>query len=109
MSPGVGATSLTRRNAGSRSKRSRYGAPADRADRAAGFRRDVDQLIARARRRALTQIEREAAFLQHPRLEAREQRRRQRGVVERLDDDGQRLEQALVRIALRQQPKQRAD
>lgn len=67
------------------------------------------RILARSGRSASRKVERKTAFAEHARLEPRQGRRRLGLVVERFDDGEQRFEQALVGIALRQQPHQGAN
>ena len=75
--------------------------------RAAGFRRDVDQVRGLAGGGAVFQIEAEAEFGQHRELEPDEVGRRAAGIVEIVQRAVEHLVDVLVRIALRQQPHQR--
>ena len=75
--------------------------------RAAGFRRDVDQVSGRAGGGAVFQIEAEAEFGEHREFEPDEVRRRAAGIVEIVQRAVEHLVDVLVRIALRQQPRQR--
>ena len=75
--------------------------------RAAGFRRDIDQIGGLAGRRAVFQIEPETEFGQHRQFESDQMRRRLAGIVEIVQRAVEHLVDVLVRIALRQQPRQR--
>ena len=79
------------------------------ADRPARFRRDEGQAFAGAGRRASVEVQPEAALGQDLRLESRNERRRERFVVELFGDQGQRVVHRLMRIALGQEPRQRAE
>jgi len=67
------------------------------------------EIVGRAGDGTARKIEPEAEFGQHRDLEAHHQRRRERRLVEMGDHHGERLVQAGMGIALRQQPKQRRD
>ena len=75
--------------------------------RAAGFRRDINQLSGLAGRGAGFQIEPEAELGQHGQLEFDEMRCGFADVVEVIQGAVQQLVDAFMRIALRQQPRQR--
>ena len=65
------------------------------ADGPAGLRRDIDEVLRFARHRAFGEVEREAAFAEQAGLEQSNQRRREVGIVERVEDEGQRLVERL--------------
>ena len=80
-----------------------------RAHRPARLRRDISEILDRAGRGATGEIELEAAFGEDLRLEAGDERRGERGVVEFAGDQRQRLVYRLVRIAFGQQARERAE
>ena len=71
------------------------------ADRATALGRDVDQVLARAGRRAAVEVERETAFGEDARLDTGDQRRRQGGVVEPIGDQRQPLDRAIRGLRVR--------
>ncbi len=73
----------SRKKGGSGSSRSRHGSPATRAHRPARLRRDIGEVLDRSGRGAAGEVELEPAFSQDLRLEAGDERGRERRVVER--------------------------
>ena len=78
-------------------------------DRATGFRRDIGEILARAGQRAGAEIKAKAQRAQHRDLEPRQQRRRVIPGAEPIRDQPRHLMDFGVRIALGQQPQQRAE
>ena len=103
-----GPPSPSRKNAGSRSSRSRQRLAGLPRHRAAGFRRHVDQIGGLAGRGAVFQIEPEAEFGQHRQFEPDQMHGRLADVVEIVERALEHLVDVLVRIAFRQQPRQRS-
>ena len=106
----VGAQASPRlRNAGSASILSCQRRAGLARHRPARFRRDIDQIVARPVAAHSRQVEAEAELVEHQQLEAHDQLAGRRGIVEMLDDHGQRLVERAVRIALGQQPQMRGN
>ncbi len=103
----AGCRSRSRRKAGSRSILSAHGSPAVARDRPPRFRRDIDQIGARAGRSALLEIKAEAEFRQKLQFEPHHQRRRQHRILEPVEHLFEHRIKAGMRVALGQQPHHR--
>ena len=75
----------------------------DPADRAAAFRRDIDEIVAPSRSGAGGEIEAEAQFLQQPQFKAHHQRPGNLRLAQMLDDDLHGAEQFEMTVAFGQQ------
>ncbi len=75
--------------------------------RSAGFRRHVDEVVGCTGRRTVGEIETETEFGEHRQFEPHRMNRRVPHVVEIVQDAFQHLIDIFVRIAFRQQPRQR--
>ena len=78
-------------------------------NRAAGARRDIDEIGGLAGRDARRQIEAEAELGKERELEACDHRRHRRAIVERVEDRFQRAVDARMRLALGKEPAQRGE
>ena len=81
----------------------------DARHRAAGLRRHIAEVILGAGRGAACEVEAEAELDQHLQFEAHHLQPRRHRIVEMLEHRGQMIVHLRMRIALRQQPAQRAE
>ena len=82
------------------------GRPCRTADSAAGFRRDIDKIVARPGRRAFGKVEAKTEIVQNGNLEADEQLAGVTRIVQVFKNDIEGFIKMRMRITLRQKPQQ---